>query len=130
MIPWRGDGLSSSARKRAEAPAAAAAFFAASRGARIYLTLNTLVKPDELADALFVESCHSRHQPPDAPDRSFLPSRRSRILARQREIRLAANLQHPNILGLYDSGDAGGVVPSSFRVARALLDLSETYTSG
>jgi TolB-like protein len=27
-----------------------------------------------------------------------------------REIRLAANLQHPNILTLYDSGDAGGVL--------------------
>jgi len=27
-----------------------------------------------------------------------------------REIRLAANLQHPNILGLYDSGEAGGIL--------------------
>ena len=27
-----------------------------------------------------------------------------------REIQLAANLQHPNILTLYDSGDAGGVL--------------------
>jgi serine/threonine-protein kinase len=27
-----------------------------------------------------------------------------------REIRLAATLQHPNILGLYDSGDAGGIL--------------------
>ena len=27
-----------------------------------------------------------------------------------REIRLAANLQHPNILGLYDSGDADGIL--------------------
>jgi serine/threonine-protein kinase len=27
-----------------------------------------------------------------------------------REIKLAANLQHPNILNLYDSGDAGGVL--------------------
>src|SRR6185369_3633451 len=26
----------------------------------------------------------------------------------QREIRLAANLQHPHILGVYDSGDADG----------------------
>jgi eukaryotic-like serine/threonine-protein kinase len=27
-----------------------------------------------------------------------------------REIRVAANLQHPNILGLYDSGEAGGLL--------------------
>ena len=27
-----------------------------------------------------------------------------------REIKLAANLQHPNILALYDSGDAGGLL--------------------
>src|SRR6185312_16236664 len=27
-----------------------------------------------------------------------------------REIKLAARLQHPNILGLYDSGDAGGTL--------------------
>src|ERR671938_114587 len=27
-----------------------------------------------------------------------------------REIKLAANLQHPNILALYDSGEAGGLL--------------------
>ena len=27
-----------------------------------------------------------------------------------REIRLAANLQHPNVLALYDSGDADGIL--------------------